>query len=160
MYIKGLSETVYPDNDHLDDLLEHRYGFSDLTWAGPGSTIVKRSADGACRGYAFVSFLTPEGAAQAVVQINEYAVIDQHRVLPTIDTVDGDESSQQLPVSISAALCTSKPKKKKEQKSATSQQHKSSDYTRFRRQRGAPVRKHPVIRSSDGTRTGLGNKTK
>lgn len=31
---------------------------------------------------------------------------------------------------------------------------------RCKRQRGAPVRKHPVIRSSDGKKTNLGNKTR
>ena len=31
---------------------------------------------------------------------------------------------------------------------------------RLRRQRKLPVRKHPVITSSDGKRTNLGNKTK
>ena len=135
VYLSGLEKTSLPTDEDLETLWEERYGLSvdaSLMWAGKGTSIVKRSDDGICRGYAFLSFLSLDGATRAVERINN----------------SGDD---QLRAEIS------KPKKK--QNKATKGGQDYSDI-RLRRQRKAPVAKHPVIVSSNGKKTGLGNKTR
>ena len=190
VYIKGLAESTDPADEQLEELLDDRYGLSrqqELSWAGPGSTIVKRTDQGVCRGYAFLSFFSAEGAAQAV-QIITNCHFKNETTSPTgsgkepekelendkgtrsqpdppTSNVSTDTSLQQssvvllLPLQLHAELC--KPKTKSKKKKKPSQQG-GQDYRdlRIRRQRGAPIRKHPVITSSDGKRTCLGNKTK
>jgi RNA recognition motif-containing protein len=151
VYVTGLSRTVDPTDEKLEELLDKRYGLTAadphvVLWAGPGTTLVKREDDtGVCRGYAFLAFYSDEGAAIAVDRINSKSEI-------------GDESSG-LPPQLVAEL--SKPKNRKQKKKP--QDRDSSENlpdTRLRRKRRAPVRKHPVIISSDRTKTGLGNKTR
>ena len=141
VYVKGLPKSVEPADERIESMLDERYGLSaddgTLVWAGRETTLVKRDDDGCCRGFAFLSFYSSEGAAVAVDRIN------------TTNSEDG----------LTAEL--SKPNKtgKKDKKKKKEDGENLSDL-RMRKQRKAPVRKHPVITSSNGKRTGLGNKTK
>jgi RNA recognition motif-containing protein len=151
VYVSGLSRTVDPTDEELEELLDKRYGLTTadphvVLWAGPGTTLVKREDDtGVCRGYAFLVFYSDGGAAIAVDRINSISET-------------GDESSG-LPPQLVAEL--SKPKnrqpKKKGQGGGPSENLPDN---RVRRKRRAPVSKHPVIISSDRSKTGLGNKTR
>jgi len=89
-----------------------------------------------------MSFYSKDGALCALEKINNY----NH---------DTSTSTPQLPTSLHAEISNSKGKKKKKD-------NKEEDLPdlRIRRQRAPPIRKHPVITSSDGKRTNLGNKTK
>uniref|UniRef100_A0A7S3P8V2 RRM domain-containing protein n=1 Tax=Amphora coffeiformis TaxID=265554 RepID=A0A7S3P8V2_9STRA len=134
VYISGLAQSVLPNNDELETMLEERYDLAtdtDLHWAGLGSSIVKRADDGACRGYAFLSFLSLEGATRAIEKINAAGLLK-------------------------AELSNLKKKPKKKETKGSG----DLPNIRLRRQRKAPAAKHPVIVSSNGRRTGLGNKTK
>jgi hypothetical protein len=154
VHVSGLSPTSNLNNDQIESLLEARYNLSsvdtNIAWAGPGTTIVKRDdSTNRCRGYCFLSFYTLEGASVAV---------------DTINTIRGEgdmDSSALLPLQLHAELSKPKPKgsTKKKTKTKTSQETDHSDL-RLRRKRGAPIRKHPVIISSDKSKTGLGNKTR
>ena len=193
VYIKGLAESTHPTDEQLEEGLDARYELSnhpDLAWAGPGSTIVKRTDQGVCRGYAFLCFFSAEGATKAVERIvtkNLHLHLQLQET--TVQNHQGEEEYQKevkcdnditaqaeqlpavvshmespsllLPLQLHAELCKPKPKsKKKKQSSATDDGGQDYRDLRIRRQRGAPVRKHPVITNSDGSRTCLGNKTK
>jgi RNA recognition motif-containing protein len=124
VYVSGLPKTKLPEDERLEQLLQERYHLVQdelLTWAGQGSTVVKRSQDSVCRGYCFLAFLTQAGAQAAVKKINT-------------DSQFNDKSV------IKAEL--SQPKTKKAFKSNV-----SSDI-RLRRYRAPPAPKHPVLKSS------------
>lgn len=134
VYLGGLNQTAQPTDLELEHLWEQRWDLSQeqFTWAGPGSSVVKRADDGVCRGFAFLSFYSLAGAMCA------------------LDVINHHEQSQ-----CQAELC--KPKRKKPAKAETGQ---NLPNLRLRRQRKAPVAKHPVIVSSNGKKTGLGSKTR
>jgi hypothetical protein len=165
VHVSGLSPSSNLDNDQIESLLEARYDLSSddninngIAWAGPGTTIIKRDdATNRCRGYCFLSFYTLEGASIAVDSINAIAIRGEGG---DID-IDVDSSAVVLPLQLHAELSKPKPKAstKKKTKTKTSQETDHSDL-RIRRKRGAPIRKHPVIISSDKSKTGLGNKTR
>jgi hypothetical protein len=160
VHVSGLSETSDADDETLERLLADRFQLSVeegdrttatttiMTWAGSGSTIIKRG-----RGYCFLSFLTYHGASIAVERINAFR--EDHNN----NRMDYDESTNtvDLPMQLFAELSQPKPKKKK---NGPKQDPAHQADLRLRRQRGAPVRKHPVIISSNKKKTGLGNKTK
>lgn len=160
VYLGGLPRSHDLTDAEIEDLLSKKYNLSDSSWAGPETTLVKRdNTTGLCRGYAFLSFYSPEAAMNFVNQVNEGQE-------PSSSSSDTPSSSidQRLPWGdLKAELSQPKGGKKSNQKKkAKKQQQLQQDYSdlRFRRQRGAPVRKHPVIVSSNGKRTNLGNKTR
>ena len=145
IHISGLNRSIEPADEVIEQLLDDRYQFSSndsILWAGVGTTLIKRNDQGECRGFAFMSFYSKDGALCAVDKINNY----KH---------DTSTSTSQLPISLHAEISNPKGKKKKKD-------NKEEDLPdlRIRRQRAPPIRKHPVITSSDGKRTNLGNKTK
>lgn len=162
VYVTGLSRSVEPSDEDIEKRLVDRYSLAagvdsdGIMWAGEGSTLVKRDEMGACRGFAFLAFYSAEGASIVVDRMNTYP---------------GNESAQQgeeedggghgdgscIPLLLHAELSNPKAGKAKSKKKIETQDY--SDL-RLRKQRKAPVRKHPVITSSDGKRTNLGNKTK
>jgi hypothetical protein len=143
VYVTGLSQTASPSDEDLEGLLDGWYDLSsdsDLLWAGPGTTLVKRDKDsGVCRGFAFLAFFSMQGASIAVDRINN-------------GVPRGDTRGVQLQAELS------KPKTKTKKAPAGQPGADHSDI-RLRHKRKAPVRKHPVLVSSDKKRTGLGNKT-
>ena len=146
IHISGLNRSIEPTDEVIEQLLDERYQLSSndiILWAGVGTTLIKRDDQGACRGFAFMSFYSKDGALCAIEKINNY----KHDAL---------SSTEQLPISLHAEISNPKAKKKKNNKD------KEEDLPdlRLRRQRAPPIRKHPVITSSDGKRTNLGNKTK
>lgn len=183
VYVTGLSQTNDPTDEELEGLLDARYSLSaateednnnmSMTWAGPGSTLVKRDKDtGACRGYAFLSFFSAHGASIAVDRINDYSYSSRQREgagdeyevhAAGNDNVDDDDDdpSLLLPRQLRAEL--SKPNAKSGRKKQTNNESgQGEDHSdlRLRRKRAPAVRKHPVIMNSDKTKTGLGNKTR
>jgi len=160
VYVSGLNQTVEPSDEDLERLLADRFNLNNATaygsstyafddsiqWAGPGTTLFKRNeTTNSCRGYAFLSFLSSESAEMIIERIN-----NSHT------TVSDDTNL--LPAFLRAEL--SKPQKAKPKKKKDEQSSKDLSDLRLRRKRRAPIRKHPVIISSDKKKTGLGNKTK
>jgi RNA recognition motif-containing protein len=177
VYVTGLSQTTDPSDEALEELFEARYHLSstdtDMTWAGAGSTLVKRDKNtGQCRGYAFLAFFSAGGAAIAVERINSnhftYNVEPRNKGNEEEDTdaeADTDalpavQSKSLLPLNLRAELSKLKSKGKKKPTGNSSEQQGDYSDIRLRRKRTAPARKHPVITSSDKSRTGVGNKTK
>ena len=161
VYISGLSQSLEPSNEDIELALDTRYNLSgntvddhstNILWAGPGSTLIKRDDKGCCRGFAFLTFYSKEGAAIVVDRINNL-------ILDTNDDGAGTTATN-FPVQLRAEL--SNPKGAKERKKNKKKDDPSENLSdlRLRRQRKAPIRKHPVITSSNGKRTNLGNKTK
>jgi len=149
IHISGLNRSIEPSDEVIEQLLDSRYQLSSndsFLWAGVGTTLIKRDDQGNCRGFAFMSFYSRDGALCAIDKINTYK---RHDTSTTTST-------PQLPISLHAEISNPKGKKKKSNKD------KEEDLPdlRLRRQRAPPIRKHPVITSSDGKRTNLGNKTK
>lgn len=156
VYVTGLAQTIEPSDEDLEDILAERYRLKNddnndttsmICWAGPGTTLFKRDK-GVCRGYAFLSFHTLESAEVVIHRINTNTISNNTPPL---------SSSVAVPQPLRAEL--SKPKSKGKKKKHNNNNTDHSD-VRLRRQRGAPVRKHPVITSSDKKKTGLGNKTR
>lgn len=145
VYVTGLSQTVEPSDEEIEKLLDNRYNLSNDTavmWAG--CPLIKRDdSTGVCRGFAFLSFYSADGAAIVIDRINND---------PGVEEADG------LPRQLRAEL--SNPKKVAKKKSKANNNDDDLPDLRFRRQRAQPIRKHPVITSSSGKRTNLGNKTK
>lgn len=76
-----------------------------------------------------------------------------------IDRINNDVSlseSDDDRISLRAELSNPKNNKKSNKKN----NEDNLPDLRLRRQRKLPIRKHPVVTSSDGKRTNLGNKTK
>ena len=160
VYVTGLPRSPHPTDEEIEAALESRYGLSSSSssstddggssaavtgWAGRGTTIIKRDDSGRCRGFAFLSFHSTEEASVAIERINN----------GDNDEDDGGGTPRpELRAEMSAA-----PSKERRKKSSKDDGDALPDL-RLRRQRKKPVRKHPVIVSSDGRRTNLGNKTK
>jgi hypothetical protein len=141
---------------------------SSRGWAGYGTTIIKRSltndsdGDCCCRGYAFLSFFTREAALIAIERINsEYYINNDYNnnnnnknFSSNNDSDDGNlvASTNQLP-KLRAEMVNAST-------TATNETKQSLPDLRLKRQRKKPIGKHPVIISSNGRRTNLGNKTK
>lgn len=158
VYVSGLPQTVDPTDEEIESTLASTYNLTDtaqtILWAGPGTTLVKRedSAGGECRGFAFLAFYSNEGAQIAVDRINGGSDGLMH------DNGETATMAVTPTLQLKAELCKPKPKSKKG-KGADGSGGDVSDI-RLKRQRAAPVRKHPVIISSSGKKTNLGNKTK
>jgi len=120
-------------------------------WAGQTTTLIKRDDFGFCRGYAFLSFYSVEGANVVVDRVNSGYINDNGNVNSNIDT--------KLPSQLQAELSNPKAGKDKKKASKNQKQEHYSDI-RLRSKRKAPIKKHPVITSSDGSKTNLGNKNR
>jgi hypothetical protein len=185
VYISGLSKSISPSDEEIEDYLNTCYcldgGGNDnhndddgsgsgehfnsndqdgiisssnssvsnnLMWAGPGSTLIKRDDNGCCRGYAFLTFYSMDGALLVIDRINN----------DIRSSSDASPSSSNM--RLRAELSNPTSSKKKGGKKKKNDGGENLTDLRLRRQRKQPVRKHPVITSSDGKRTNLGNKTK
>jgi hypothetical protein len=146
VYVTGLPRSLHPSDDDIEASLERRYDLIDETgWAGRGTTIIKRDDDGRCRGFAFLSFHSREAACVAIERICS----DSNGV----GGVDDGTWGPKLRAEMSGAAPSKEKKNKKDDDDALPD-------LRIRRQRKKPARKHPVVVSSNGRRTNLGNKTK
>mmetsp|Transcript_25786 Transcript_25786/g.29480 ORF Transcript_25786/g.29480 Transcript_25786/m.29480 type:complete len:159 (+) Transcript_25786:179-655(+) len=153
VYISGLYRTADHTDEDIETHLNARYRLAEDTnslWAGSGSTLVKRDDAGCPRGFAFLTFYSEEGAEIIVDRINADASSSDRLGCFTTDT-------SVLPLELHAEL--SNPKKGAKKKKDNKKQDNLSD-VRMKRPRGAPVRKHPVITSSNGKKTNHGNKTR
>lgn len=134
-------------------------------WAGPGSTVLKQTKmkGGSGSYYAFLAFFTIDGARQAIETINNNYNNNHnnHNHNNNSNNQHESASAEQL----HAELCQPKPKKTTSKngsvRSSNSNTNNNIDHhVRLRRQRKAPVAKHPVRISSSGKKTNLGNKTR
>ena len=172
VYITGLDKSIEPTDDIIEQLLDKGYKLSNddmMCWAGYGTTLVKRNeTTGACRGYAFLAFFSKEGALVVIDRINNNCNTCDDDINNNVDgnIVDGDgtisDPNYKLPTTIRAELSNPKNGNKSKKKNSNNNggECKNLPDVRLRRQRAPPIRKHPVITSSDGKRTNLGNKTK
>jgi hypothetical protein len=160
---------------------EEGRGGGSRGWAGYGTTIIKRLTnddDRRCRGYAFLSFFTREAALIAIERINdsedycnntESNDINDESIIHGVVVV----SNHRLPklraemvnnASSTTSSSTTKEKKNGNKKNDDEKNNASSPSLlpdlRLKRRRKKPIGKHPVIISSSGRRTNLGNKTK
>ena len=159
VYIGGLPRSLDPSDAEIEDILKERFGLSSeggtsSSWAGPGTTIVKRDNDkGFCRGFAFLIFNSREGATSFVNMVNNSESNSNNERLSTTSI------GERLPWDgLKAELSQPKGAKKSTKKKQDQQQDLSD--LRLRRQRKAPIRKHPVIVSSNGKRSNQGNKNR
>lgn len=149
VHLTGLSRSVDPSDEDIETMLDERYTLStddNILWAGPGTTLIKRDDGGCCRGFAFLSFYSSDGATLAIDRITAAAIESEN------DGYGGE-------LILRAELSNPKSAKEKKKKNGGEDKDDLRDL-RFRRQRKQPIRKHPVITSSDKKRTNLGNKTK
>ena len=90
VYVTGLARAVNPSDEEIEAYLCKRYSLTDaansnsigddntaatintdnLMWAGEGSTLIKRDDSGCCRGFAFLTFYSVDGAMIAIDRIN------------------------------------------------------------------------------------------
>ena len=159
VYVTGLSRAINPSDEEIEAYLSQRYSLADtsnndssgddttdnLMWAGEGSTLIKRDESGCCRGFAFLTFYSVDGAMLIIDRINN-----------DNSSNESDDGGDRL--TLMAEL--SNPKGGTKKKSNKKNNEDNLPDLRLRRQRKLPVRKHPVVTSSDGKRTNLGNKTK
>lgn len=160
VYVTGLARAINPSDEEIESYLSQRYSLAgtsnndssgddttdNLMWAGEGSTLIKRDESGCCRGFAFLTFYSVDGAMLAIDRINNDSSSNESGLY-------GDER-----LLLRAELSNSKGGTKKKSNKKINEDNLPD--LRLRRQRKAPVRKHPVITSSNGKRTNLGNKTK
>lgn len=184
VYISGLSKSIDPSDEEIEDYLNKCYclddggndnhnndddavssgelvdsndqdeitsnnNSKDLMWAGPGSTLIKRDDNGCCRGFAFLTFYSMDGALLAIDRINNDSRCSNSDATPSSNNIR-----------LRAELSNPTTSKKKGGKKKKNDDGENLTDLRLRRQRKQPIRKHPVITSSDGKRTNLGNKTK
>lgn len=183
VHITGLSRSIYPTDEEIDSMLEKKYQLSSLSssasikdgrdedkkkpklqssslccgWAGTGTTIVKRDGEGKCRGFAFVSFHSYESASIFIDRMNN-SNSNNKTIIEHEHALDGCSA---LPLGIHAEM--SIPGNKAKRDGSRNKKTEDSNYLpdlRLRRQRKQPVRKHPVITSSNGKRTNLSNSNK
>ena len=164
VYVTGLARAINPSDEEIEAYLCKRYSLTDaansnsigddiaatinndnLMWAGEGSTLIKRDDSGCCRGFAFLTFYSVDGAMIVIDRINN-------------DVSSTSESGDDC-ISLRAELSNPKGGGTKKKSNKKNNEDNLPDL-RLRRQRKQPVRKHPVVTSSDGKRTNLGNKTK
>ncbi len=154
VFLTGLSKSVDRSDEEIEAMLNEKYNLSndaDVMWAGPGTTLIKRDEKGCCRGFAFLTFYSADGAATVIDRINSGR---------TVKEAEENEAKEGLPKYLQAEL--SNPKGAKERKKKCNGKGAGNDLPdlRVRRQRKAPIRKHPVIVSSNGKKTNLGNKNR
>lgn len=173
VYISGLSKSINPSDEEIEDYLNKCYSLDgehvnnndqdgiissnssvskNLMWAGPGSTLIKRDDNGCCRGFAFLTFYSMDGALLAIDRIN-----NDIRSSSSSSGAIASSNNMRLRAELSNPISS---KKKGGGKKKKNDGGENLTDLRLRRQRKQPVRKHPVITSSDGKRTNLGNKTK
>lgn len=135
-------------------------------WAGYGTTIIKRLTNtDCCRGYAFLSFFTREAALVVIERINsEYNNHSNNECIHGVSTQLPELRAEMVNVS-STSSSTPATKEKKQRNSNNKKKDNEVALSllpdlRLKRQRKKPIGKHPVIISSNGRRTNLGNKTK
>ncbi len=159
VYVTGLARAINPSDGEIEAYLSQRYSLAgtsnndssgddttdNLMWAGEGSTLIKRDESGCCRGFAFLTFYSVDGAMLIIDRINN-----------DNSSNESDDGGDRL--TLRAEL--SNPKGGTKKKSNKKNNEDNLPDLRLRRQRKPPIRKHPVITSSDGKRTNLGNKTK
>ena len=153
---------------------------SSRGWAGYGTTIIKRSSltrndsdgDCCCRGYAFLSFFTHEAALIAIERINsEYYINNDYNNNNNNNYNNNNNNNKNFSSNNDCddgnlvASTNQLPKLRAEMVNAsttatTNETKQSLPDLRLKRQRKKPIGKHPVIISSNGRRTNLGNKTK
>ena len=163
VYVSGLARAINPSDGEIEAYLCKRYSLTDtansnssgddtaatnnndnLMWAGEGSTLIKRDDDGCCRGFAFLTFYSVDGAMIVIDRINN-------------DDCKSESGNDRI--TLRAELSNPKGGTSKKKSNKKNNEDNLPDL-RLRRQRKLPVRKHPVVTSSDGKRTNLGNKTK
>jgi len=137
VHISGLpADTNDIPDDEIEQALSLRYTLENeaYTWAGAGTTIVKRGASKYC----FLVFFTTEGADLAVSHINNNDGCGGKALLETTSV-----SHYTLPVGLRLCAAISQPKKQKKSKK---QDDPGSNHSqlRMRRMRAAPSRKHPI----------------
>jgi hypothetical protein len=182
VYVSGLSRTVDPSDEDIESHLNIRYSLSassseaeveveadasiniNILWGGPGTTLIKRDGMGSCRGFGFLAFYSTEGASTIVNRINAYSQGGAGAGGAGAGGLVPDDDMSVLPLQLHAELSNpklakDKKKTKKQQDSSQQQDHATGDL-RLRHKRGKPIRKHPVIVSSSGKKTNLGNKNK
>lgn len=181
VYISGLSKSINPSDEEIEDYLNKCYSLDgvgndnsndeddgcsgehvnssdqdgitnsnssvskNLMWAGPGSTLIKRDDNGCCRGFAFLTFYSMDGALLAIDRINN----------DIRSSSDATLSITSNKMRLRAELSNPTSSKKKGGKKKKNDGGENLTDLRLRRQRKQPVRKHPVITSSDGKRTNL-----
>jgi len=156
VYLTGLSRSVDPSDEEIEAMLDERYNLSNDTtimWAGPGTTLIKRDDKRCCRGFGFLTFYSAGGAAIVIDRINANA---GGSVGSGSGTCSGFSEGVTL---LRAELSNPKAAKERKKSSGSGSRNELPDL-RLRRQRKAPIRKHPVIVSSDGKKTNLGNKNR
>ena len=175
VYVTGLPRSPHPTDEEIEAALESRYGLSSsssssssyssnltdddvmmssatavaMGWAGRGTTIIKRDDSGRCRGFAFLSFHSAEGASVAIGRINN-------------GNDDEDDDGGQTPgrPKLRAEMSAAPSNRERRKKGSGKEDGDVLPDLRLKRQRKKPVCKHPVIISSSGRKTNLGNKTK
>jgi hypothetical protein len=184
VYVTGLSKSINPSDKEIENILNARYdltGDDNVMWAGSESTVIKRDEMGCCRGYAFLSFFSKEGATIIVDRVNsEY---DNNAKINNDNDNDDNNSNTNGGCDTNTSTSTSNssgdiinnnfpfqqlkaelsnPKGAKDKNKNNKGTTKSQDLPdlRLRSKRKKPIRKHPVIISSDKTKTNQGNKTK
>ena len=170
VYVTGLPRLPHTTDEEIEAALESRYGLSSssshssystdddgvssatavvMGWAGRGTTIIKRDDSGRCRGFAFLSFHSAEEASVAIERINN-------------GNDDEDDDGGQTPgrPKLRAEMSAAPSNKERRKKGSGKEDGDVLPDLRLKRQRKKPVCKHPVIISSSGRKTNLGNKTK
>ena len=164
VYVTGLARAINPSDAEIEAYLCKRYSLAGSTaaddnsncehntadkitmWAGEGSTLIKRDDEnGCCRGFAFLTFFSVDGAMMIIDRINND---------------NSDNNGVDHNIMLRAELSNPKGGTKKKSNKKKNNEDNDLPDLRLRRQRKLPVRKHPVITSSDGKRTNLGSKTK
>ncbi|MGK3734882.1 MAG: hypothetical protein ACI90V_001721 [Bacillariaceae sp.] len=183
VYVTGLSKSINPSDKKIENILNVRYDLTDddnngVMWAGFESTVIKRDEMGCCRGYAFLSFFTKEGATIIVDRMNsENNDNDNDNSNSNSNTNGGCDTStststsnnnnnnddminNNFPLQLKAELSNPKGAKDKNKNNKGTAKNQDLPDLRLRSKRKKPIRKHPVIISSDKTKTNQGNKTK
>jgi hypothetical protein len=144
VHVSGIQQDLSLENDALEEALEDllELGNVDKDWAGPGTSTFKRMDDDTnrLRGYAFLSFLSKEGAMLAVEAINN-SNSTNHAIgkLQAALSTSGSSTSTAQAKHKTSFTC----KKNK------GQSQSSNASTRLKRRRAPPAPKHPVKSSSD-----------
>mmetsp|Transcript_50572 Transcript_50572/g.57284 ORF Transcript_50572/g.57284 Transcript_50572/m.57284 type:complete len:207 (-) Transcript_50572:87-707(-) len=79
VYVTGFPlKAIIPSDEHIEQLLEKKYNLSssNVHWAGPGTTTIKRDKNhderrAFCRGFGFLTFYSLEGAKIIIDRIND-----------------------------------------------------------------------------------------
>lgn len=134
VHISGLKQNLTLDNDALEATMNDLFGLSfNKDWAGVGTSTFKRTDTNELRGYAFLSFLSQQGAVL------------------TVETINNSTSSNlgKLQAALSQA---NKHKQKQSSGSKQQSQGGGSASLRLKRRRAPPAPKHPVKSSSGNSK--------